>query len=225
MVNLNKLLNFASPKYNKILLWISASFLFFALFLKLTFEVLKHKGLTEIDAPILLFISTNIRTPHLTETAIDITALGSPPLISLFTIIGLIILFVKKDRFAALFLAINVIGATAWMAFLKNLIARERPQIIPRLIEISGLSYPSGHSLVSSATSLTFAFLIGREIKSKKLLVTIFSFAFLIIFTIGFSRLYLGVHYPSDVLSGICFGLSWVLFITAIFKIFSKNHH
>jgi undecaprenyl-diphosphatase len=89
------------------------------------------------------------------------------------------------------------------------------------LIEISGLSYPSGHSLVSTATYLSIAFLFYRRIDSKFLKILTLGMAGLIIFFIGFSRIYLGVHYPSDVLSGILFGISLVLWLIALFKSFS----
>jgi undecaprenyl-diphosphatase len=160
----------------------------------------------------------------LNGTAVDITALGSPALISLFTIIGLVTLTIKKDKMGALFLALNVIGSTLWMSVLKNIIARNRPTIIPRLIEVEGLSYPSGHSLVSTATFLSLAFLLCRHIHSKKLITSVLISTGFIIFLVAFSRLYLGVHYPSDVISGILFGISWVLWLTALFKTFSRQN-
>lgn len=224
MINWNKYLNLSSPKNIKLLLWFSGAFLFLAFFLKLTSELLEQKNFKSIDEPILLFIANNIRTPNLTGTAIDITALGSPALISIFTIIGLVSLNIKKDRMGALFLALNVIGATLWMSLLKNIIARKRPNIIPRLIEVSGLSYPSGHSLVSTATYLSIAFLVCRHLQSKSLMAMVLASTGLIILLVAFSRLYLGVHYPSDVFSGMLFGISWVLWLTALFKTFSTSN-
>jgi undecaprenyl-diphosphatase len=223
MINWNKYLNLSSPRHNKTLLWFAAAFLFLAFFFKLTSELFEHNKLESIDKQILLFIADKIRTPALNSIAVDITALGSPVLISTFTIIGLVSLFVKKDRIGALFLALNVIGATLWMAFLKNYIGRERPNIIPHLIEISDRSYPSGHSLVSTATYFAIAFLVCRHIVSKKLIAVVLTSTATIVLFIAFSRLYLGVHYPSDVLSGLLFGISWVLALTAVFKAFSKS--
>ncbi len=222
MINYSKYLNLTSSKNIKLLLWFSGAFLFLGLFLKITSELLE-KNLRSIDEPILLFIGNNIRTPSLNGTAVDITALGSPALIGLFTIIGLVTLFVKKDRVGAAFLSLNVIGATLWMAVLKTIIARERPNVIPRLIEVTDHSYPSGHSLVSTATYFAIAFLVCRHIKSKALITAILSTTGLVVLFIAFSRLYLGVHYPSDVFSGIFFGISWVLFLTAIFKTYSTH--
>lgn len=223
MINPSKYFNLSTHKNIKLLLWFSAAISLLGLFTKLTSDLLEKKNFNTIDEPILLFIGSHIRTPILNGTAVDITALGSPALIGLFTIIGLVTLFVKNDRIGAAFLSLNVIGATLWMAILKNLIARERPNIIPRLIEVTDHSYPSGHSLVSTATYLSIAFLLSRHIKSKKLIFSVLAFTALVVFLIAFSRLYLGVHYPSDVFSGILFGTSWVLFLTAMFKTFSPH--
>lgn len=205
-------------------MWFAGAFLFLGFFLKLTSELLEHKNFASIDVPILQFIEHNIRTPLLNGVAVDITALGSASLISIFTIIGLVSLTIKKDKQGALFLACNVIGATLWMAVLKNLIGRQRPNIIPRLIEVSDQSYPSGHSLVSTATYLAIAFLVCRHLRSKRLISVVLGFAGFIILLIAFSRLYLGVHYPSDVISGMLFGLSWVLWVSAIFKTHQFKH-
>lgn len=223
MINWKKLLNLSSAKNDKIIAWYASSFLILGVFLKLTTELLEHKNFKSIDEPILQFIANHIRTPALHGTAVDITALGSPALISIFTIIGLVSLLNKKDKMGALFLALNVIIATLWMAVLKNIIARERPTIIPRLIEIDGLSYPSGHSLVSTATYLTLAFLVCRHIQSKALIATVLISTAIIVSLISFSRLYLGVHYPSDVFSGMLFGTSLVLGMTALFKHFAPQ--
>ena len=205
----------------KLLAWFSISYLFLGFFLKMTLVLIEGPGLKKIDELILIFIADRLRSSTFTEIAVNITALGSPAFIFFFSILCFIILFIKKDKMAALFLAMNVIGATSWLLVLKNVIGRERPQVVPRLIEISGLSYPSGHSLVSTATYLSIAFLFYRRIDSKFLKILTLGMAGLIIFFIGFSRIYLGVHYPSDVLSGILFGISLVLWLIALFKSFS----
>jgi undecaprenyl-diphosphatase len=218
MFNWIKFFKSQTPKTIKLFILFAGSYLFLGFFLKLTFLLIKEHHFEAIDVPILQFIALHFRTPVLTEAMVDITALGSPSIISLLTIIGLVTLVIRKDRASALFLAVNVIGATLWMAILKNAIARERPQVIPRLIEISGNSYPSGHTLVSTATYLSIAFLLCKKIRARSSRIIILSFASFIILEVGFSRLYLGVHYPSDVFSGMLFGVSFVLWLTALFE-------
>lgn len=223
MINWNKYLNLSSPKNINLILWFSGACLLLGFFLKLTSELITANNFHSVDVPILQYIALHIRSPELNGTAVDITALGSPSILGLTTIIALASLLIKKDKMGALFLGLNVIGATLWMSLLKNVIARERPNIIPRLIEVDGMSYPSGHSLVSTATYLAIAFLVCRHIHSKKLISLVLSFTVSVVMLIAFSRLYLGVHYPSDVVSGIFFGASWVLWLTAFFKTFSKK--
>ncbi|MBC7537683.1 MAG: phosphatase PAP2 family protein [Bacteriovorax sp.] len=221
MIQWNKYLNLSSPKNNKLILWFAGAFFFLALFIKFTSEVFEDNKIQNIDQSILLYIGTNLRHTLLNGLAVDITALGSPALISLVTLITMGALLTAKDRIGALYLFLAVSGGTLWMSVLKKFVGRPRPQIISHLVEVEGLSYPSGHSLVSTVTYLTLAILVCRHIKSYKVISVVLVTATLIISLIAFSRLYLGVHYPSDVFSGMLFGISWVLMLTAFFKTFT----
>lgn len=222
MILWKKYLNLSSPRNNKLLVWFAGGFFFLALFLKLT-SIVSESSIQKFDQSILLSIEANLRHPFLNGSAVDITALGSPALIILMSLIGIAALILSKDLFGALYLFIAVSGGTIWMSILKKFIARPRPQIIKHLVEVDGLSYPSGHTLVSTVTYLAFALLICRHIKSLKVISAVLMTAAFIIILIAFSRLYLGVHYPSDVLSGILFGTSWILMLTAFFKTFARK--
>lgn len=223
MIQWNKYLNLASPKNIKILLWPAGAFFFLALFIKFTAEVFEDNKVQNIDQSILLYIGSHLRHNFLNGSAVDITALGSPALIAMVSLIAIGVLVIAKDLIGALYLFLAVSGGTLWMSVLKNFMARPRPQIISHLVEVEGLSYPSGHSLVSTVTYLALALLVCRHIKSYKIISLVLITAILIISLIAFSRLYLGVHYPSDVLSGMLFGISWVLMLTALFKILARK--
>lgn len=225
MIQWNKYLNLSPSKKNKLLLWVAGAFFFWALFIKFTLEVFEDQKIQNIDQSILQYIGTHLRSPLFNGAVVDITSLGSPSLITLVALIAIGTLLIAKDRIGALYLFLAISGGTLWTAIIKKFMARPRPQIISHLVEVQGQSYPSGHTLVATITYLALALLVCRHLKSYKVILLVLTTAFAIILLIAFSRLYLGVHYPSDVLSGLLFGISWVLMLTAFFKIFTYKNY
>lgn len=200
----------------RLMFWLAGTTLFLGLFAKLTQDIFEHDDLEKIDRAILLF-AEKIRVPSFNGVAVDITALGSPTVITFVTVIGLLILWLKKDRGGAAYLAVNAIGTGFWTLIVKHIIGRDRPQIIPRLVEVSGQSYPSGHSLAAAAVYLSFMFIAYRSFKSTGDRIVLFITVSSLIGVIGLSRIYLGVHYPSDVVSGVFLGFAWTFFLTGVF--------
>lgn len=126
--------------------------------------------------------------------------------------IGGWLLYRKQRRLAAFFLS-SVGGAMALNATLKLLFTRERPELWERLVTESTYSFPSGHAMASSALAFTLIVLLWpTRWRSWVIGLGLFYMAF-----IGFSRLYLGVHYPTDVLAGWCLSLAWVLAMRIVF--------
>ena len=95
--------------------------------------------------------------------------------------------------------------------FLKHLYGRPRPDLVPHGSYVYSASFPSGHSTLSAATFLTLAMLISSLEPNRATKIMVFVLAFMLVFAIGFSRVYLGVHWPSDVLAGWCLGAAWAL--------------
>ncbi len=114
-----------------------------------------------MDSAILLAVART-RTPWLTVAAIDVTALGSITLVVLFSAFTLMVLLVLRDRLGALHLLAASAGAGILTLLTKNIIERIRPEEAQRLIIVSGFSYPSGHSVSTSALYLTIAIIAGR---------------------------------------------------------------
>lgn len=131
------------------------------------------------------------------------------------TVLLVIFLYTKKYNREALFLTITMSICGIAMPLLKNIFSRERPNFY-RLIEISGYSFPSGHTTAATTMYLTLAIIVLSNMnKLNKYFV--FSIAVLGIVIIGSSRIYLGVHYPTDVMAGICLGISIVSIVYSLY--------
>jgi undecaprenyl-diphosphatase len=114
-------------------------------------------------------------------------------------------------------------GAGILSYALKFAIERERPHVTERLVEVSGFAYPSGHSLGATSLYLTFWILSCRRFHSHADRVLFFMITATLITGIAFSRVYLGVHYPTDVMSGIFIGAAWALFVAGVMSLFDEK--
>jgi undecaprenyl-diphosphatase len=207
-----------APRIVRVEVWVGAIALAIGTFLAVTQEtVIRHHTATQssIDGVVLRWMS-HLRSPRLTGAMVDITALGSPTLVTIFTLVTLAILIVLRDRRGALLLAIASVGAWILSASMKGLIGRARPTEVQHLVEVSGSSYPSGHSLAAAALYLTMALVAARHMRTTASKAVLVAGAFFLIAMVAVSRVYLGVHYPSDVLSGVSLGTAWALLLAAV---------
>lgn len=197
-------------------LLLAQAFLLSGLFIKLAHNVLydieDQSWILHWDNKILVSIS-EMRMGPLTSSMIDITALGSITIVALMTIVFFIISLMRRDHLGILQLGIASIGAGVWTWIFKHFAERPRPTIVSQLVSVSGHSFPSGHSLTAAALYFTFAIMLGQRMISWKYSATLQLLASLIIVCVAFSRVYLGAHYPSDVLSGVLFGAAWAYFV------------
>jgi len=194
--------------------WLGVALLFLGIFLKLTWELHEDPVVDSLDRQLLTLIS-QLRSDRLNGPAVDITALGSPTVLTFLTLSISTLLLLLRDRVAAAYLIIGSAGAAIATSVFKLAFTRPRPTVVPHLIEVSGFSYPSGHSLGATSIYLLLMFLLWRRLESWRDRAISFVFTAWLIGSICFSRLYLGVHYPSDVLSGACLGAAWVCLLTA----------
>jgi undecaprenyl-diphosphatase len=143
------------------------------------------------------------------EVMRDITSLGGATIVFLITSIA-IGYFIMRKEYASVFLVLAaVIGGTILDLELKLLFGRVRPMVVPQLVIVKTFSFPSGHSLMSTVVYLSLAALIAGIHQRKKDKIYILVVALFLTFIIGISRVYLGVHYPTDVLAGWSLGLAW----------------
>ncbi len=141
----------------------------------------------------------------------DITALGGLAVLSLLVAFTVVYLLLAGKRAAALFVLVSVIGGTALSHGLKILFDRPRPDLIPGApIELTA-SFPSGHAMISAVAYLTLGVLLTRIEAPRRVHAFFIGVAVTMTVLIGISRVYLGVHWPTDVLGGWCLGAAWAL--------------
>src|SRR6266540_3920569 len=154
---------------------------------------------------------------------VDLSALGSPTLVTLLSAIALVIFLLTGDRFGALQVVVTSVGAGFWTLLTKSILERARPEVVPPLVAVSGSSYPSGHALVAASMYLMLAILACRHFSSVGAWMTLLTLATTVIGLVGLSRLYLGVHYPSDVASGIALGAAWAFLLAGGFSFIATH--
>ena len=141
-----------------------------------------------------------------------ITYLGNANSITFITAFITLYLIIKKEYKLAGIILTAIIGGSLLDLLLKSAFARTRPLIVPHLVEAEYYSFPSGHAFISSVLYPAACLIFIKFTKNKILKRIILPGTVIIILLIGFSRLYLGVHYPSDVLGGWAIGISWSSF-------------
>lgn len=147
----------------------------------------------------------------LQHVGLDISALGGGAVLTLMTLLVIGYLLIERRFHAVVFLLFAALGGLALNKSLKVLFGRERPDIVPHLSEVSSASYPSGHSMLSSIIYLTLGVMLARSVQSRTLKIYFVSAALGLSFFIGLSRVYLGVHYPTDVVAGWAAGTGYAM--------------
>jgi undecaprenyl-diphosphatase len=148
----------------------------------------------------------------LAKAVVDLTALGSGTVATLIVVVtfGFLVL-AKKPRIAGL-IVLSCVGAGVATSMLKAFFDRGRPDVTRVIVPAEGLSFPSGHATIGMALYLTLGVLIAGSLERRVLRVYVVAASALLALMIGVSRVYIGVHYPSDVLAGWTLGLGWALF-------------
>jgi undecaprenyl-diphosphatase len=150
--------------------------------------------------------------PHWLPSAVrDVTALGSTIVLTMVVVATAAFLALRRRlRSALLVVAATTLGALA-VTLVKALIARSRPDLVERLMQEASHSFPSGHAANSAIVYLTLATLLFPVVRGWRMRAFVLTTAMLLVAMIGVSRVYLGVHWPSDVLAGWAFGSCWAL--------------
>ncbi|WP_188658126.1 phosphatase PAP2 family protein [Sphingomonas metalli] len=143
--------------------------------------------------------------------AIDVTALGGGTVLTLVVLLVAGFLLTQRLWLTALLLVLASWTGGRVVALVKDQVARARPELVDHLVPVSSASFPSGHAASSAIVYLTLAALAAQVVRGRAIRRYLFAAAVLLTGMIGTSRVYLGVHWPSDVLAGWCFGTLWAL--------------
>jgi undecaprenyl-diphosphatase len=147
----------------------------------------------------------------LVDAARDVTALGSAPVLVLVIVAVLGYLAFARKRREAVLVALAAAGGLLLSTALKVGFARPRPDVVPHLTPTGDPSFPSGHSMLSAVVYLTLGALLAQIETRRRLKVYVVALGLLFACLVGASRVFLGVHYPTDVLAGWSAGLAWAL--------------
>lgn len=209
---MKKILNYI--KQNKKSIILISSLLLFTL---ITYTIFNNniKYLDNITHSYIL----SIRNNTLTNILIIITNIASS--VSLI-VLSILLAIILKDKKISLYISLNLIFAFTSSQIAKLIFTRDRPLGI-NLIDASGFSYPSGHSMVSMAYFGFIAYLLYKYNKNNKIKIISITTLFITILLIGFSRIYLGVHYLSDVIGGFLLAIVYLMIFINIIKLEKKE--
>ena len=152
-----------------------------------------------------------IGPPALEIAARDVTSLGGQTILMLVSAGTVGFLLLSGARGAALLVVVAVMGGMGLVEILKQLFGRVRPDFVAQSVYELSRSFPSGHSTLSAVTYLTLGALLARVQTRRILKMYILGLAVLVTVMVGISRVYLGVHWPTDVLAGWCLGAAWAM--------------
>lgn len=185
-------------------------------FLGLADEVMEGET-GAFDEALLLALRTSTDTHDplgprwLEQAAGDITALGGVTVLALITLGAIGFLLADGKPRTAMLVIASVGGGTLLSTLLKLGYARPRPDLVPHGVEVYTASFPSGHALGAAVVFLTLGGLLSWSQPSRRIKIYILSMAVVLTILVGVSRVYLGVHWPTDVLAGWTIGAAWAL--------------
>src|SRR5262249_32279459 len=189
-------------------------------FLELLIEVASGSPITGADRRIINLVAT-LRTPELDHVMLFVTFLGNGQTIIVLAAVALLIALLARRYERAVLILLSLVASSLFFSVIKLLVGRPRPPLEEARIVQGGFSFPSGHATVSATFYGTIAYILIRNVKSEVVKALIGLVAALLVLAIGLSRVYLGVHYPSDVVAGWIAGVFWLVLVAVAEHVWS----
>lgn len=181
-----------------------------------------NESIVHFDTAVIGFVQ-GLEAPWLTSIMKVFTWIGSGYVVAPIALIGFIVLyFVLRYRHQAFLLIAVIAGTVLLNGALKIYFKRERPEI-HRIMDANGFSFPSGHSMMAFALYAIIAYIAWRNVKTTTSRVVLVLFTAVMIIMIGTSRIYLGVHYPSDIVGGYAVSALWVTIAISVYAYFQNK--
>ncbi len=152
----------------------------------------------------------------LKKVMVDLTALGGGPFLTLLTLVAAGFLIAARKWGMAVFVVLAIAGGGLVGNLLKWIFVRARPDLVPHLVSVDSASFPSAHAMNSAVTFLTLGVLLSRTQRAWRLKAYLIGTAVFLTLIVGFSRVYLGVHWPTDVVAGWAVGAAWAILCSLI---------
>ena len=156
-------------------------------------------------------LATPIGLTALKQAMVDVTALGGETVLTLVVVLAIGFLLASRHLLTAALVFGGTVSGSIAVQVGKRLVGRERPALVDHLVEVSSASFPSGHASNSAIIYLTMALTVMQIVPRQAARWFLFAATLALVGTIGASRVYLGVHWPSDVLAGWSAGALWAL--------------
>ena len=152
-----------------------------------------------------------IGPPWFESAAQDLTSLGSNTVLVLVSLSVIGFLVLSRAFGAAVLVFASVSGGVLMLALLKAAFVRARPDFVPHAVQVFTDSFPSGHATLSAITYLTLGALLARVQPHRRFKAYLLGIAIMLTLLVGTTRVYLGVHWPTDVIAGWCIGSAWAI--------------
>ena len=187
-------------------------------------NVLDGEGVAVADRPVVQFLTAH-REPWSITTAQVITGLGSPVGAAVTAVVvGVALAWVRRSWLPLLVFALGTGGISAINMTVKRLVSRDRPPLATAVLDEQGFSFPSGHTVGTTVVWLLAAWMIGHWLLGRRAVqVAVWTGALLMIVMVGVTRVYLGVHFPSDVLAGWALGATWAVTIALVVNVWEQS--